>query len=146
MTILKDWINRKNHGRGRKMTKHCKAGSLPTFKRQVEEIPKTISPREEKIKRKETVRNRWQTRKFGHEIRNRPGHQQQQADQFPDWQFTEARNFGEFIPRNPDQPSTSKALPDEMPMKEGEIPSDSELAPLGLEIPTINWANKINWA
>ena len=78
------------------------------------------------------------------EVRNRPIHNQPQNDYLPDWQFTGARNFeGGFIPRNTSQPGTSTARPEEVPMEEGEISSDSEMAPSVLEVPTINWANYI---
>ena len=76
------------------------------------------------------------------EIRNR----QNQANYFTDWQFKETGNFqGGFIPQ--DNQGTSQArpttsyTPDETPMEEGEISSDSEKAPSVLEVPTINWAN-----
>ena len=76
------------------------------------------------------------------EIRNRPIHNQPQNDYLPDWQFTGARNFeGGYIPNDANQPSTSTARPEEAPMEEGEISSDSEMAPSVLEVPTINWAN-----
>ena len=76
------------------------------------------------------------------EIRNRPIHNQPQNDYLPDWQFTGARNFeGEFIPKDANQPSTSTARPEEAPIEEAEISSDSEMAPSVLEVPTINWAN-----
>ena len=78
----------------------------------------------------------------------RPIQNQLQTDYFPDWQFTEARNLeGGFIPQEDNRPSTSQACPtttyspDETPMEEGEISSDSELAPSVLEVPAINWAN-----
>ena len=76
------------------------------------------------------------------EVRNR----QNQTNYFPDWQFKETRNFqGGFIPH--DNQGTSQARPttsytsDETPMEEGEISSDSEMAPSVLEVPTMNWAN-----
>ena len=76
------------------------------------------------------------------EIRNRPFHNQLQNDYLPDWQFTGVRNFeGAFIPKDANQPSTSTARTEEAPMEEGEISSDSEMAPSVLEVPTINWAN-----
>ena len=68
------------------------------------------------------------------ENRNWPIQNQRQTDYFPDWQFTEARNFERgYIPQDENQPSTSQALPtsfystDETPMEEGECSSDSEL-------------------
>ena len=81
------------------------------------------------------------------EIRNRP----QQSDEYSaDWQSTAPapQNFrGGFIQRtNNDQPGTSRAEPvtqQDIIMEEGEISSDSELAPSVLEVPTINWANYI---
>ena len=78
------------------------------------------------------------------EIRNR---QQQQANYFPDWQFKETRNYqGGFVPPEDNNADTSLACPtshtpDETPMEEGEISSDSEMAPSVLEVPTINWAH-----
>ena len=78
------------------------------------------------------------------EIRN----QQQQTNYFPDWQFKETRNYqGGFIPQEINRAGTSSArpttshTPDETPMEEGEISSDSEMAPSVLEVPTMNWAN-----
>ena len=69
-----------------------------------------------------------------------------QNNYFPDWQFKETSNFqGGLIPQ--DDQSTSQArpttsyTPDETPMEEGEISSDSEMAPSVLEVPTINWAS-----
>ena len=71
---------------------------------------------------------------------------QNQNNYFPDWRFKETSNFqGGFNPQ--DDESTSQArpttsyTPDETPMEEGEISSDSEMAPSVLEVPTINWAN-----
>ena len=128
------------------MAKHCKAGSLPTFKQQ-EEYHETICFRGER----KTIEDRmWGTisrlESAAVETMNWPRHQQLWADIFPHWQFTEERNFeGGFIPGKPEnsQMSTIRALPDEIPMEEGEISSDSELAPSVLEVPTINWANYI---
>ena len=76
------------------------------------------------------------------EIRN----QQNQANYFPDWQFKETGNFrGGFIPQENQGTSqtrpTTSYTPDETPMEEGEISSDSEMAPSVLEVPTFNWAN-----
>ena len=81
------------------------------------------------------------------EIRNRP----QQSDEYTaNWQFTAPapQNFrGGFVQRtNNEQPGTSKSQPatqEDIPMEEGEISSDSELAPSVLEVPTINWTNNI---
>ena len=75
-------------------------------------------------------------------IRNR----QNQANYFPDWQFKETGNFqGGFVPQDNQGTSQTRPTtiytPDETPMEEGEISSDSELAPSVLEVPTINWAN-----
>ena len=78
------------------------------------------------------------------EMRN----QQQQTNYFADWQFKETRNYqGGFIPQENNSAGPSSArpttshTPDETPMEEGEISSDSEIAPSVLEVPTINWAN-----
>ena len=80
------------------------------------------------------------------EIPNQP-----QSDEYTaNWQFTApAPQYfrGGFVQRtNNEQPGTSKSQPatqEDIPMEEGEISSDSELAPLVLEVPTINWANYI---
>ena len=78
------------------------------------------------------------------EIRN----QQQQTNYFPDWQFKEARNYqGGFIHQENNSAGTSSArpttshTPDETPMEEREISSESKMVPSVLEVPTINWAN-----
>ena len=81
------------------------------------------------------------------EIRNRP----HQSDEYTaNWQFAvpAPQNFqGGFIQRtNNEQPGTSKsklATQEDIPMEEGEISSDSELASSVLEVPTINWTNYI---
>ena len=83
------------------------------------------------------------------ELRNRPYQQQLQSDEYTaDWQFTSSapQNFrGGFVQRTQNnQPGTSHSKPatqEDIPMEEGEISSDSELAPSVLEVPTINWAN-----
>ena len=81
------------------------------------------------------------------EIRNRP---HQSNEYTANWQFTKPapQNFqGGFIQRtNNEQPGTSKSQPatqEDIPMEEGEISSDSEVAPSVLEVPTINWTNYI---
>ena len=76
------------------------------------------------------------------EVRNRP----HQSDEYTaNWQFTvpAPQNFrGGFIQRtNNEQPGTSKsplATQEDIPMEEGEIWKDSELAPSVLEVPTNN--------
>ena len=83
------------------------------------------------------------------EIRNRPYQQQLQSNEYTaDWQFTSPapQNFrGGFVQRTQNnQPGTSHSQPgtqENIPREEGEISSDSELAPSVLEVPTINWAN-----
>ena len=73
------------------------------------------------------------------EIRNWSIQKQQKTEYFPDWQFTEARNFeGESFPRKyPTKHFSSMSdyilLTGETPMEEGEISNDSELAPSVLE-------------
>ena len=128
------------------MAKQCKAGSFPIFKQQVEYHESKFFRGERK-----TIEDRmWgiisRLESTAVETMNRPHHQQHWADNFPHWQFTEERNFeGGFCPEKPEncQLSTTKALPDEIPMEAGEISSDSELPPSVLEVPTINWANYI---
>ena len=81
------------------------------------------------------------------ENRNRP----QQSDEYTaNWQFTAPapQNFwGGFVQEtNNEQPRTSKsqtATQEDIPMEEGEISSDSELAPSVLEVPTINWTTTL---
>ena len=80
-------------------------------------------------------------------IRNRP---QLSEEYTANWQFTAPapQNFrGGYVQRtNNEQPGTSKSQPatqEDIPMEEGEISSDSELAPSVLEVPTNNWANYI---
>ena len=81
------------------------------------------------------------------ENRNRP----QQSDEYTaNWQFTAPapQNFrGGFVQlMNNEQPETSKSQPatqEDIPMEEGEISSDSELAPSVLEVPIKNWTNYI---
>ena len=81
------------------------------------------------------------------EIRNRP-HQSDEYTANGQYTVLAPQNFqGGFIQRtNNEQPGTSKLLPatqEDIPMEEGEISSDSELAPSVLEVPTINWTNYI---
>ena len=92
-----------------------KPGRLPTFKGQVEEVPQTKIPsqREKNTEKRLTEITRRVESPAG-EVRNRPYQNEQQADYFPDWHFTEARNFeGGFIPRNQEenQPCTSRECP-----------------------------------
>ena len=133
------------------MAKYRKAGSLPLSNGKWKKYhklkflrgeTKTIDDRLAKIMkrlRSPDVKNRTQ-----------PNHNQQKANYFPDWQLTEARNLeGGYIPKNHEenQPSASKArptanhIPDETPMEEGEISSESEPALSVMEVPTIDWAN-----
>ena len=131
------------------MGKHCKTGGLPNIKWQVEKYHETKFLRDERRtieERLPEIIRRLESPAV--QIRNRPIQNQQQTDYFPDWQFTEARNFeGGFITQENNGPSTSQARPttsyslDETPMEEGEVSSDSELEPLVLEEPIFNWAN-----
>ena len=88
------------------------------------------------------------------EIRSQPYNQQQSDEYTADWQFTapSPQNFrGGFMQQaKEDQPGTSRLQPvtqhhqaENTPMEEGEISSDSELAPSVLEVPTLNWANYV---
>ena len=128
------------------MAKHRKAGGLPTLKRQYHE-PKFLRDEKRTIEERLSEKLR-RLENQAVEIRNRPNQNQPQIDCFPDWQFTEARNFEVgLFPQDENQPSTSQARPiafcttDETPMEEEGISRDSKLAPSVLEVPTINWAN-----